>query len=46
MNIRKLYFSLMGLMLLLAGCIDLNREDFTEIYPDNFSRRKLTSNLP
>lgn len=37
MNIHKLYFSLIGgLFFLLTGCIDLNREDFTEIYPDSF----------
>lgn len=37
MNIHKLRFPLLGgLLFLLTGCIELNREDFTEIYPDNF----------
>ena len=37
MNIHRLYLPFIGgLLFLLTGCIELNREDFTEIYPDNF----------
>lgn len=46
MNIHRLYLPFIGgLLFLLTGCIELNREDFTEIYPDNFLRLKLTLNL-
>ena len=37
MNINKLYISLLGGMFLIqTGCMELEREDFTEIYPENF----------
>ena len=37
MNIHNVHLLLIGgLLFLLTGCMDLEREDFTEIYPDNF----------
>ena len=37
MNINKLYIPLLGGMFFIqAGCMELEREDFTEIYPENF----------